>query len=120
MMEDCMKKYVVTRHRAEKLHFLKFAPRSASPHTVSHRPFFWDNAYVMHHLYEDRQDTLPEILSMCERAGNPDPVGPGPLPYAQPGKLPVKHGQNPFKFLPHQHRMLLPEREGGLLQECCG
>jgi len=35
---------------------------------------FWDNAYVMHHLYEDRQDTLPEILSMCERAGNPDMV----------------------------------------------
>jgi len=35
---------------------------------------YWDNAYVMHHLYEDRQDTLPEILSLCEQAGNPDLV----------------------------------------------
>lgn len=35
---------------------------------------YWDNAYVMHHLYEDRQDELPEILSLCEEAGNPDMV----------------------------------------------
>jgi DNA-binding transcriptional MocR family regulator len=35
---------------------------------------YWDNAYVMHHLYEDRQDALPEILSLCEEAGNPDLV----------------------------------------------
>lgn len=35
---------------------------------------FWDNAYAIHHLYEDRQDTLPEILALCEQAGNPDIV----------------------------------------------
>lgn len=35
---------------------------------------YWDNAYAMHHLYEDRQDELPEILSLCEQAGNPDLV----------------------------------------------
>ncbi|MDO4478062.1 MAG: aminotransferase [Lachnospiraceae bacterium] len=37
---------------------------------------FWDNAYAIHHLYEesDRQDQLLEILSECEKAGNPDMV----------------------------------------------
>ena len=35
---------------------------------------YWDNAYAVHHLYEDRQDTLLEILSECEKAGNPDMV----------------------------------------------
>ena len=35
---------------------------------------YWDNAYAVHHLYEDRQDTLLEILGECERAGNPDIV----------------------------------------------
>ncbi|MCI9144530.1 MAG: aminotransferase class I/II-fold pyridoxal phosphate-dependent enzyme, partial [Lachnospiraceae bacterium] len=35
---------------------------------------YWDNAYAMHHLYEDRQDELPEILGLCEQAGNPDLV----------------------------------------------
>lgn len=35
---------------------------------------YWDNAYAVHHLYEDRQDTLLEILSECEKVGNPDMV----------------------------------------------
>lgn len=35
---------------------------------------FWDNAYAFHHLYEEQQDTIPEILSECEKAGNPDMV----------------------------------------------
>lgn len=35
---------------------------------------YWDNAYAIHHLYEDRQDALLEILSECEKAGNPDIV----------------------------------------------
>ena len=37
---------------------------------------FWDNAYAVHHLYdeEDRQDKILEILSECERAGSPDMV----------------------------------------------
>lgn len=32
---------------------------------------YWDNAYGIHHLYEDKQDQLIEILEECERAGNP-------------------------------------------------
>ena len=35
---------------------------------------FWDNAYGIHHLYEDKQDYLTEILMECKKAGNPDMV----------------------------------------------
>ena len=35
---------------------------------------FWDNAYGVHHLYDDHQDYLIEILAECKRAGNPDLV----------------------------------------------
>ncbi len=35
---------------------------------------FWDNAYAIHHLYDDKQDQLVEILAECEKAGNPDMV----------------------------------------------
>jgi DNA-binding transcriptional MocR family regulator len=35
---------------------------------------YWDNAYCIHHLYDDRQDEILEILSECEKAGNPDMV----------------------------------------------
>lgn len=35
---------------------------------------YWDNAYAVHHLYDDEQDELLEILSECEKAGSPDMV----------------------------------------------
>ena len=35
---------------------------------------FWDNAYSIHHLYDDNQDFLLEILDECAKAGNPDIV----------------------------------------------
>ncbi len=34
----------------------------------------WDNAYVVHHLYEDKRGSLPDILALCEEAGNPNRV----------------------------------------------
>ena len=35
---------------------------------------YWDNAYVIHHLYEDNQVEIPDIISECEKAGNPNLV----------------------------------------------
>ncbi len=35
---------------------------------------FWDNAYGIHHLYDDDQDYLIEILEECKKAGSPDLV----------------------------------------------
>ncbi len=35
---------------------------------------FWDNAYCIHHLYDDMKDKIPNILEECEKAGNPDMV----------------------------------------------
>ena len=35
---------------------------------------YWDNAYGIHHLYDDVQDEILNILEECEKAGNPDMV----------------------------------------------
>ena len=35
---------------------------------------YWDNAYIIHHLYNGVEEELLEILSECEKAGNPDMV----------------------------------------------
>lgn len=33
---------------------------------------FWDNAYCIHHLFDDDQDKVLDIAAECEKAGNPD------------------------------------------------
>ncbi|MBR4086214.1 MAG: aminotransferase class I/II-fold pyridoxal phosphate-dependent enzyme [Lachnospiraceae bacterium] len=35
---------------------------------------YWDNAYCIHHLYDDKQDEILNILEECEKAGNPNMV----------------------------------------------
>ncbi len=37
---------------------------------------YWDNAYCVHHLYNDeaQQGSIPDILGLCEEAGNPSRV----------------------------------------------
>ena len=35
---------------------------------------YWDNAYSVHHLYEDKRDEILEILEECAKAGHPDMV----------------------------------------------
>ena len=35
---------------------------------------YWDNAYNVHHLYDEPQDVILELLHECEMAGNPDMV----------------------------------------------
>lgn len=35
---------------------------------------FWDNAYSIHHLYDDNRDIILELLNECIKAGNPDMV----------------------------------------------
>ena len=37
---------------------------------------YWDNAYTVHHLYDEKEkrDYIIEILEECEKAGNPDMV----------------------------------------------
>ena len=35
---------------------------------------YWDNAYCIHHLYDDQHDEILNILEECEKAGNPNMV----------------------------------------------
>lgn len=46
-----------------------------SPKAADFR-IFWDNAYAIHHLYEDKalQAEIPNIIEECAKAGNPDIV----------------------------------------------
>ncbi len=35
---------------------------------------FWDNAYSIHHLYDDDQDVILELLTECQKVGSEDMV----------------------------------------------
>ena len=53
---------VISEEKAKKLAEMK----TAAPDFR----IFWDNAYGVHHLWEEHK--APDILSLCEEAGNPD------------------------------------------------
>ncbi len=44
---------------------------------------YWDNAYCVHHLYDEPQNTLPEMLSLCRANGKEDMV----LEFASTSKI---------------------------------
>ena len=52
---------------------------------------YWDNAYNIHHLYDDKQDYLIEILMECKKAGNEDMVYKFCSTSQVPESLPLPH-----------------------------
>ena len=35
---------------------------------------FWDNAYVVHHLYPEQPESVPDMIRLCAESGHPDRV----------------------------------------------
>ena len=35
---------------------------------------YWDNAYSVHYLYDDKKPQIPDLVRECQKAGNPDLV----------------------------------------------
>jgi len=58
--------YIYSQEVCERLASMKTAAKDFR--------ILWDNAYVVHHLYEDDKATIPDILSLCKNAGNPNRV----------------------------------------------
>ncbi|MDO5411345.1 MAG: aminotransferase [Lachnospiraceae bacterium] len=67
---------------------------------------FWDNAYCVHHLYEDKQIEIPEILSECAAAGNPDMVyefiSTSKITFAGSGVAAIASSKNNLDFIRKQ------------------
>ncbi len=51
----------------ETVHRLAEMPCAASDFRI-----FWDNAYCVHHLYDDEREHVADIAAACESAGNPN------------------------------------------------
>ncbi len=64
---------------------------------------YWDNAYAIHHLYDDKQDELLDILKECEKAGNPDMVfefsSTSKVSFAGAGISAMAASENNLKFI---------------------
>jgi len=65
---------------------------------------YWDNAYCVHHLYEDKamQGSIPDILSLCEEAGNASRVyefaSTSKVTFASSGISCIACNQENFKY----------------------
>ena len=44
---------------------------AAMPTAASDFRIFWDNAYVVHHLDQNDAEGTPDIIELCQTAGNP-------------------------------------------------
>jgi DNA-binding transcriptional MocR family regulator len=55
---------IISEEKAKRLACMKTAAEDFR--------IFWDNAYGVHHLWEEHK--APDIFSLCEQAGNPDRV----------------------------------------------
>lgn len=47
---------------------------AAMPTAAADFRIFWDNAYVVHHLDQNDAEGTPDILELCQAAGNPNRV----------------------------------------------
>ena len=47
---------------------------AAMPTAASDFRIFWDNAYVVHHLDQNDAEGTPDIIELCQTAGNPNRV----------------------------------------------
>jgi DNA-binding transcriptional MocR family regulator len=47
---------------------------AAMPAAAPDFRILWDNAYGLHHLYPDRKSSVPDMVGLCAREGNPDRV----------------------------------------------
>lgn len=60
--------YVYSQETCERLASMKTGAKDFR--------IYWDNAYSVHHLYdeESKQASIPDILGLCEKYGNPNRV----------------------------------------------
>ncbi len=70
---------------------------------------FWDNAYCIHHLYDDKQDVVLELLDECRKAGNADMVykfvSTSKISFPGSGISAIAASHNNLKEIKHQMSM---------------
>ncbi len=70
---------------------------------------FWDNAYCIHHLYDDKQDVVLELLDECRKAGHADMVykfvSTSKISFPGSGISAIAASHNNLKEIKHQMSM---------------
>ena len=85
---DCIEKLV---KEDDTIKGLWCVPKYSNPDGFSYKPetinrlakmetkandfrIFWDNAYAVHHLYEEKKDEIDNVLELCDQYGNDNRV----------------------------------------------